>query len=832
MASPAFDLWMSDLAMAWSAGAAAVPILRGELDDPDGLRETLARSSVSVAAMTPSYLRLFEQKDLPGLRVLMTVGEPPHRADIRHYAPRLRYFNAYGPTEDTACASLGQLDATASVTAGRPLANTSVRILDPDGARVPPRTIGQVWLGGVGVALGYLNRPDLTAASFVDTPSGRLYATGDLGRWNDRGSLEILGRSDGQVKVHGQRVELGEIEQALASDPRVRQAVAAVDTRGAGTGTVRAFVCLQPTAAEPTQAEWQDFLSPRLPSYMLPSRVIRVADIPVGVSGKVDRDALMLAACEPNAEGVAEDGDRRRTPPLGDLERSIADVWAAHLECAFVAREDSFFDLGGDSVKVIATVTHLRRTLDCTVNDLYEHPRLTDFALACRPRREHLRSLIHSAAHDWRRYRDDLAAYDAERTDALAAAQERYARRNESYRRLDVDERRPYGHVLLTGATGYVGSYVLRELLRDPHCTVSVLARGEDDRTARARLGDVLLHYFGADEGGAVLETPRLTVLASDLRRDDLGLSSRSRDRLECTVDAIFHCAANVRHYGHAWEFHADNVAATARLLALAADRRAAPSDFHFVSTLSTCGRAPEAGFRLFTEYDDTPEALDDNYYVRSKQEAERLVVAAGQVLANACIHRVGNVTFAADGGPLQRHIEENAFFRLLAAFIRLGVIPDDVHVWLSPVDIVARSVVRLAGSAALVNDTHHVEAARRDSVADFVTAVMDGVRACRFDAFLDRLEAAVDEPAMEGALTESLERFGLHHGVSPQRQARRVEIVSDRTQALLARLGCAWPPATAGQGVMLRRAAMLFSPEISTCVSTAPDARRRGVKS
>ena len=201
-----------------------------------------------------------------------------------------------------------------------------------------------------------------------------------------------------------------------------------------------------------------------------------------------------------------------------------------------------------------------------------------------------------------------------------------------------------------------------------------MLVRGGDDRTARARLGEILCHYFGPEKGSALRDNPRLTVLAGDLRRDDLGLSSRAHDRLADGLQAVFHCAANVKHFGHYWEFHADNVAATGRLLKLAAHRASNPADFHLVSTLSVCGKAPEDRFRLFTEYDTVPEVLDENYYIRSKQEAERLVVRPGSDLANACIHRVGNLVFAAEGGPLQFNIRENAFFRLLAAFLRLGV--------------------------------------------------------------------------------------------------------------------------------------------------------------
>ena len=812
MASPAFDAWISELVMAWAVGGAVVPVLRGEMDDMVGLQAKFVRLGVTVATMPPSYLRLFEQADFPTLRVLVTAGEPPYRADALHYASRLRYTNGYGPTENTVAVSFGQVTARARrMTVGKPLANTSVHILGSEGELVPPGAIGMVWLGGMQLAAGYLNRPDLTAASFVETPAGRLYCTGDLGRWTHTGDLEILGRSDAQVKLRGQRIELGEIEYRLGAHPGVRQAVAVVEAE-----TLWAFVSLHTAASELTQAAWLDYLSSSLPTYMLPAAVLTVPEIPVSISGKVDRAELLRLTSEQRTN------PKEGTPPREGLEQHIAQVWAQHLECRLIGREDNFFELGGNSLHAIAVVNQLRRTMQCAVNDLYEHPRLADFASVCRPRPEHLRAVIRSARRHWDSYREGLAVYEAERDVALNAAHRCYEARNQSYAQVDIGKRRDYEQVLLTGATGYLGSYLLRELLTDRDRQVSVLVRGGDDTSARQRVGKILSHYFGPEEGAALRDDPRLTVLVGDLRRDHLGLSPQTYARLADDVQAVFHCAANVKHFGHYWEFHADNVAATSRLLKLSAGRVANPADFHLVSTLSTCGKAPEEGFQLFTEYDTVPEALDENYYIRTKQEAERLVVAARQELANACIHRVGNLVFASNGGPLQFNIRENAFFRLLAALIRLGVVPDDSHLWLCHVDLVARGLVRLAGTANLTNETHHLENARRDTLADFITAAAQ-VRVRSFGGFLERLEAAVDEPGMDAALTETLENFGLYRGVSPQLRARRLEIVSGRTQTLLARLGLVWPNIpVAGRTEMLRQAAQLFSGHTQTQAAAA----------
>ena len=255
IASPSFDAWIADLVMAWTAGAAVVPILRGEMDDIAGMRDKMVRLGVSTATMTPSYLRLFEQADFPGLRLLITVGEPPHRADALHYATRLRYFNGYGPTENTAAVSFGQITVHAQrLTAGKPLANTSVYIRDSQGEPVPPGAAGTSLAGRHGARPGVSRTvPTSPPRSFVETSAGRLYCTGDLGRWTHTGELEILGRSDGQVKLRGQRVELGEIEHRLEAHPGVRQAVALVEAQ-----TLWAFVSLHTGAAEPTQAEWHD----------------------------------------------------------------------------------------------------------------------------------------------------------------------------------------------------------------------------------------------------------------------------------------------------------------------------------------------------------------------------------------------------------------------------------------------------------------------------------------------------------------------------------------------------------------------------------------------
>lgn len=823
IASPSFDLWISDLLMVWGAGGAIVPVTKAEMDDITGMKAMLGPLGVTMATMAPSYLRLFDQTEFPALRFLMTVGEPPVAADARFYAARLAYFNGYGPTETTAAAAIGRIDPEDDpLPAGRPLPNSFILILDAQGERVPPGSVGEIWIGGTGVGIGYLNRPDLTELAFQQTPHGRMYRTGDMGRWRHDGQLLVLGRMDGQVKLRGQRVELAEIEQALARHPGVRHAAVLMRKAADGTQSLWGFVVPDGSVQPPPPgAGWQDFLGRQLPGYMIPSGILTLPALPVNMAGKIDRKALLATLEERLAAGELTASDTAAgEPPQGVVEMAVAAIWADILGRTALSRTDDFFDLGGDSPRAIATITRLRKLYSVQINDLYEHPVLADFARRCRPRVDHLRDLIQAAGRHWRDYQDQLPVYEAARNAALNQARADYDRRNQDFSGFDPKQRADYGHVLLTGATGYLGTYLLRQLLQQPSRAVTVLVRAADDMAARQRLHNVLTHYFGTDGATTLLGHTGLSVRAGNLRHPDLGLGDAGFAGLAAQVDGIVHSAANVSHIGHYSDFQADNVAATAHLLALA-ERHSRTSggrtaDLHLISTLSVCGRPPEDGFRLFTEYDPAPDGEEENYYVRSKQEAERLVLRARDRLANASIHRVGNVVFAADGSTLQRNIRENAFFRMMGALVRLGAVPDDSHLWLCHVDRVAEAVLALAESPALANLTHHVEHARRDTLADFITGAMglgNRIAAVDFGRFLDKVAAAVDQPALETALAEILEGFGLHRGISPQARARRLELTSDRTQQFLHRLGVVWPAVPRdGQAAMVAAAHTLFT--------------------
>ncbi|MEE7627788.1 amino acid adenylation domain-containing protein [Methylobacter sp. Wu8] len=814
ISSPSFDAWLHELGLAWFHGGALAPVVRRELDDIPGMLLKMQGLGITIATLSPSYLGLFGNAEFPGLRMLLTMGEPPVKANALHYAERLTYINGYGPSENSVGSCIGQITPQSTrMTAGRPLANTSAHILNKDRQPVPPGSAGTLWLGGRGLSPGYLNRPELTAESFVETPEGRFYNSGDLARWTQQGEIEILGRIDNQVKLRGQRIELEEIEHQIGLHPDVLQAAVVIHGMADGTPGLYGFVCLHPEASAIGNGEWRSFLAKKVPDYMIPSAIKAVPGIPVSLAGKVDRKRLIADYLDQDIDMIASnDSDvGRLTPPGNRVEKLIAEAWSEIFPGRTIYSEDNFFELGGHSLAAISVVNRLRLEFTCTINNLYEHPVLADFAKTCQPRREHIRDLLAKVKVDWQAYSDHLEANPNQRIDGLKAAQEQYCARNKKYSDIDLGPRKDYENILLTGATGYVGCYLLREMLKEGKRKITALVRGTDHAASRDRLHQVLAHYFGPKTGEELAYHPRLQVLSSDLSRPSLGLSQDQWTWLATRTQAIFHCAANVKHYGHYQEFHRDNINSVQNLLELAAYNLDAPMDFHLISTTSVVGKPPESGFKLFTEYDLPNPDLSDNYYIRTKQEAERLVLDARVKLSNASIYRVGNVVFATDDSNLQINLKDNAFFRLVAALIELGAVPKKVEALFCHVDLVARAVMLLAETQALSNETHHIEHSQETSLAEFISTAFPLVT-CDFGMFIDHLLKALDKPEQQQAFYEVLDGFNLYGGQAPQVKAQHIELTSGRTNELLKRLGLAWTDTSSdGQLRFLREAALHF---------------------
>jgi amino acid adenylation domain-containing protein len=292
-----FDASIWEILMALSNGACLVIAGANRVADPRAFAGYLRRKQVTVATLPPSYLAQLTDDDLKTIELLFTAGEPPRVEQALRLSRQLRYFNAYGPTEATVCASWHEVKPDAGgggiIPIGRPIRNVELLVLDKDRNLAPIGVPGEIYIGGRGLALGYLNRPELTAERFVPDPrrpGHRLYRSGDLGRRLPDGAVVFLGRNDSQVKVRGHRVELGEIERCLMEHPGVRNAAVLALETGDGNRDLAAY--FESGTPDITAVTLREHLGAAAPAYMIPSCWIQLPALPLLPNGKVDREAL------------------------------------------------------------------------------------------------------------------------------------------------------------------------------------------------------------------------------------------------------------------------------------------------------------------------------------------------------------------------------------------------------------------------------------------------------------------------------------------------------------------------------------------------------------
>jgi amino acid adenylation domain-containing protein len=311
-----------------------------------------------------------ELESLRGLRQLLAGGDvlsPDHVRRALAGLPGCTLINGYGPTECTTFSCCHPMregeDVGETVPIGRPIANTTTYVLDPRLRPVPIGVEGELYIGGDGVAQGYLNRPELTAERFLENPfgAGRLYKTGDRVRWREDGRIEFLGRADFQVKIRGYRVELGEIEAALEQHPELRQAVVVARADESGDKTLLAYAVFNNGALDPQ--ELKSWLQGRLPLHMVPSAIITLDSLPLNANGKVDRKALPT----PQREDFGAPASAPE-PPQTETERRVAKIFTEVLELPAMGRRDDFFQMGGHSLSATQAVTRIAETLGVSVS--------------------------------------------------------------------------------------------------------------------------------------------------------------------------------------------------------------------------------------------------------------------------------------------------------------------------------------------------------------------------------------------------------------------------------------------------------------------------------
>jgi amino acid adenylation domain-containing protein len=373
-----FDVSIFAILMALGSGARLVLATREDLLPGSALVELLESESITLAVMPPLVLSHMPDAELPALRKIILGGEAWGEELMKRWGKGRRFFNSYGPTETTVQAAVGEYRLGAGrPSIGRPINNARIYLLDLEGNPVPVGVAGELYIGGDGLGRGYLDCA-LTAAKFVpdpfsEIPGKRLYRTGDWARWLPDGNIDLLGRKDGQIKLRGFRVELGEIESVLSEHLLVRQcAIVALQEKRNAENRLVAYVTLV-GGKSPAEKELRNYLKEKLPDYMVPAQFMILEEFPLNHSGKIDRTRLPA----PHAESSASERGSR-TPE----EEILCGLFAEVLERECVSVDDNFFDLGGHSLKATRLASRIRAVLgrELSLSAVFESPTVSGLA--------------------------------------------------------------------------------------------------------------------------------------------------------------------------------------------------------------------------------------------------------------------------------------------------------------------------------------------------------------------------------------------------------------------------------------------------------------------
>lgn len=648
--------------------------------------------------------------DIPdSVRLVIIGGEKVDAQHIHDWYHQLNnappVVNTYGPTEATVVATLHKIPATqlstTNIPIGKALSNIETYVLDEQAQLVPSGAVGELYIGGIALARGYLNAPDQTQARFiahpfVSDPKARLYKTGDLVRYLPDGNLEYIGRADHQIKIRGYRVELGEIEAVITQHPEVKQALV-IAQRSAQSQYLVAYVvsdagvekespptCLEKTVGNSQKAFKQylrQYMETKLPTYMVPSAIVLLDTLPLTVNGKVDRSALPSSAINDGLGAAIPSEEAPKSP----LEVELAQLWQKILGCQNIGIHTSLLELGGHSLQIIEILTQVQLCFGVQVptQSFLKNPtiaQLTAFITA--------QQQPHQASLD---------------PVTVNLAVEAQLDQDIQFNNLPVPQKWQMENIFLTGGTGSIGPYLLSELLQQTAADMYCLVRTQDLQLGKQRIMDSLK---AARLWQSAFED-RIVPVRGDLAKPLLGLTQSEFKNLAEQIDVIYHNGAWVNFVYDYASLKDVNVLGTQEILRLAGCQKMKP--VHYVSTLSIFSEIPASRSDILET--DLPSSIADlgSGYDQTKCVAEHLIHVARSRGLPASIYRLGTVLSPNfQDGVAQ--LSPNFFKSLIQDCLQLRKIPDLRQIInLTPIDYIGKTIAYLSYKQPSANKTFHV---------------------------------------------------------------------------------------------------------------------------
>lgn len=632
--------------------------------------------------MTPSRMQIFldnnEDQSLHNLKYVVLAGEPlPDvlRAALLNMGIK-KVYNGYGPSETTVFSTFTDVSDSVKVNIGKPLYNTQTYILDKNMNPCPVNVPGELYIAGDGVGKGYLNNHTLTIKSYLKNPflsDSTMYKTGDLCCFLNNGEIQYLGRIDNQVKIRGLRIELGEIENKILSYPNIQKACVIKQTINN-----RDFISSYITVNKRINiSELRKYLSNALPKYMVPSYFTILDSFPYTPNGKINKKALPLPKEILNSNNTNE-----YVAPKTELEKKYVAIWEEVLNIKPIGINDNFFELGGDSILAMNLNIELKNITDSiSYSDIFKFPTISELIKKSKTSDEN---------YDFNYMEKNYDKY----SDLLNL--------NAKVPKVFNLKHKPAGNILITGATGFLGIHLLDSFIRNEKGNIYCIVREDPGLTAQAKLHQKLNYYFGNKYDK--LLGKRIFAVTGDICSPGFGLSQEDLLELANNVNIVINTAARVAHYGNYSEFYNANVRSVKNVIDFC---KSFNKKFYHVSTLSVSGNAFDTAsmsqsISTTTYFRETNLFIGqtlENVYVRSKFEAECLVLDSMLDGIDAYILRVGNLMPRFKDGTFQENIIDNAFINRISSFIKLGAIPnyiEDEYLEFTPIDTISDAIIKL----------------------------------------------------------------------------------------------------------------------------------------
>ena len=793
-----FDAALQDIGMAYYNGKTLIVATEEQANNPLDLAQLIKMQNINMVSGTPSRWQTWLTSEdfceaISHVNICRAGGEKfsDQLLSQMRSVTKARIFNCYGPTEITVASNNAELTNATMVTVGKPQLNVKEFIVDTDGNELPVGVVGELYIGGRGVARGYNNLDDMTRERFVEYHGERIYKSGDYAKWLPDGNVVILGRTDHQIKLRGLRIELGEIENVMLKVEGMKKVVILIRKLNGKEHLCAYYTAEREIAPDALKAE----ISKSLTQYMVPTAYLQLEEMPMTPNGKTDVKVLPEPQLAISSAYEA---------PVNETERIFCDIFADILLMDKVGATDNFFELGGTSLVVTRVIIEADKAgVHVAYGDVFANP--TPRLLA---------RLITGESGDSENVveNDPVADFD------YTAINNLLQRNTLGFFR--AGECQQLGNVLITGATGYLGIHILRELIGcltpNPSPkgegneyvvnTITCLVRAENQEKAKRRLQTMLFYYFG-EKFEELFTNGRLSVVTGDVT-DDIGSLLESQvhqsplalwkgDGSEATV---FNCAAVVKHFSEGTEIEDVNIGGARRCVEFCIKTGA---KLIHISTASTrglwVGQLPIVNSQqpVFTEQRLYMGQYLGNQYIYSKFMAERLILDAVALHGlNAKIMRVGNLAARSTDGEFQANFSTNSFMGRIRVYNMLGCCPFAMRnkkVEFSPINEVAHAICLLATTPkeCTVFHPYNIHGQFLGDVLSGLTKVTGGIRFVEQEEFQQIMDEAGKDPQKAKQMAALLAYKDMAHG----QQTADVQRDNDYTTQVLYRLGFAWSP-------------------------------------